>query len=70
MIEKQSHPPPTPPSQLPLLSIAAFGVYALLLLAVGVASFRDCPGDAAALQSDIKKARAALAARGVVVETK
>ena len=40
------------------------------LLAVGVTSFRDCPGDADALARDVKKARAALAARGVSVADK
>jgi hypothetical protein len=37
---------------------------------VGVTSFRDCPGDADALARDVKKARAALAARGVSVADK
>ena len=71
--KKQTRSPqsPLPPlSQLPLLSIAAFGLYALALLAVGVTSFRDCPGDADALARDVKKARAALAARGVSVADK
>jgi hypothetical protein len=30
--------------------VAAFGAYAAALLLIGIASFRDCPEDAAALQ--------------------
>ena len=63
------HPPTPPTTQLPLLSLVALGLYALALLAIGVASFRDCPSDADALQGDIKAARSDLASRGVPVAT-
>lgn len=36
--------------QAPLIAVIAFGLYLFLLLAIGVAQFRDCPEDAEALR--------------------
>lgn len=41
---------PHPHQQAPIAALAAFGAYALALLLIGIASFKDCPDDAAALQ--------------------
>ncbi|KAF8071067.1 Dpm3 [Scenedesmus sp. PABB004] len=50
----------------PLLAAAALGAYMLALLVYGVLTFRSCPEEAAALHEDIRRARAALAAKGFV----
>lgn len=52
--------------QLPVIALLCFGLYALLSLLLGVATFRDVPEANAGLQKDIAEARRDLARRGVV----
>lgn len=49
----------------PLMALAAFGIYALALLVIGVARFSDRPDAAAELDRDIKEAKHKLAKRGL-----
>ena len=52
--------------KLPALALLCFGLYALLTLLLGIATFRDVPQASARLQKDIAEARRDLARRGVV----
>ena len=58
--------PPKNKSQLPVIALLCVGLYALLALLLGVATFRDVPEANAGLQRDIAEARKDLARRGVV----
>lgn len=50
----------------PVVVVFLFGLYMLALLAHGVATYRDCPAEAASLQQDIAWALSELTARGVI----
>eukprot|EP00095_Tigriopus_kingsejongensis_P010811 snap_masked-scaffold385_size188773-processed-gene-0.7 protein:Tk10811 transcript:snap_masked-scaffold385_size188773-processed-gene-0.7-mRNA-1 annotation:"dolichol-phosphate mannosyltransferase subunit 3-like" len=52
---------------LPLLGVAAFGVYSVGVIAYRVATFNDCEAAAEELQGQIAEARADLLARGLVL---
>ena len=58
--------PPKNKTQLPVIALLCVGLYALLALLLGVATFRDVPEANAGLQRDIAEARMDLARRGVV----
>lgn len=49
-----------------MFALVCFGLYALLALLLGVATFQDVPQANASLQKDIAEARRDLARRGVV----
>mmetsp|Transcript_16690 Transcript_16690/g.33221 ORF Transcript_16690/g.33221 Transcript_16690/m.33221 type:complete len:95 (-) Transcript_16690:444-728(-) len=49
----------------PVWAVLALGVYAAGAVAVGVATFADCPEAAAELEGQIAEARAELTRRGV-----
>jgi succinate dehydrogenase/fumarate reductase cytochrome b subunit len=53
---------------LPLLTVALFGLYALLLLIHGVCTFRTVPSEAEKLKQDIEEAFAFLRRKGIPYE--
>ena len=50
---------------LPLLAIAALGIYGILSIGYGVATFADCPKAAADINREVKEARVALRKKGM-----
>jgi hypothetical protein len=68
LAETVASPMPTcaPTSQAPALAVVAFGVYLLISLVVGVATFKTVPEEAELLRQDILRAKKDLARRGII----
>jgi len=50
----------------PLFAVLALGLYAFLLLVIGVIKFRDCPEAAAELEVQVAQAKKELKKKGIV----
>ncbi|KAK9808353.1 hypothetical protein WJX73_005401 [Symbiochloris irregularis] len=50
----------------PVISVAAFGVYSVVLLLYGVLTFSDRPEEGRALKQDVDRARRDLTAKGIL----